>query len=125
MEMNDEELERRLRTLRPIGPPPSLRARVLTSVHAPRSQPVWTWLPALAAILAAVLLSWRTLRIYEDVGRQQIEAAEAQRQAEIDQLSRAWGDTDASRMAAEDALTALSNASHSQPHSVTAEGSIK
>jgi len=46
-------------------------------------------------------------------------------QAEIDQLSRAWGDTDASRMAAEDALTALSNASHSQPHSVTAEGSIK
>ena len=48
--MSGRDLERRLRSYRPAGPPPRLRARVVaTATVRPR---VWPWVAAAAALLA-------------------------------------------------------------------------
>jgi hypothetical protein len=46
------EIESRLRAWRPVGPPPTLRARV---VAAPESRRVWPWAAAAAALLLGTL----------------------------------------------------------------------
>jgi len=46
--MDDDRIERLLRQVRPAGPPPRLRARIMAA-RRPRS---WPWLAAAAAVLA-------------------------------------------------------------------------
>lgn len=50
--MNDSDIEDLLRKYRPVGPPPRLRARILSAQNAPR---VWPWASAAAALLASAL----------------------------------------------------------------------
>jgi hypothetical protein len=66
--MDDQDLEARLTTYRPAGPPPSLRARIVgePAAGAPvaqafrpaRPRSAWAWLPAAAAMLLAATLYW-------------------------------------------------------------------
>lgn len=123
--MDDGHLEHLLRQMRPVGPPPSLRARVLARPAAPRPRSLWIWLPAAAAMLVMALAHWRTERIYDAVAQPQLAMADAERQAEVDRLSRAWGDSEAARAAAAATLASFDAASHSPSHSVSPEGSIR
>lgn len=50
--MNDADLEHLLRSVRPAGPPPELRARILERRRPPRS---WPWLSAAAALAVAIV----------------------------------------------------------------------
>ena len=50
--MNDEEIEALLRAVRPVGPPPGLRARILAARPARRT---WPWVAAAAALLAVTV----------------------------------------------------------------------
>jgi hypothetical protein len=61
--MDDQDLEARLKTYRPAGPPAELRARVTDAGSvARRLQPSGrsglAWLPAVAAMLLAATLYW-------------------------------------------------------------------
>jgi hypothetical protein len=54
--MNDDQLEDLLRRVRPAGPPPALRSRILASRPA---RPAWPWAAAAAALLLTVVgLQW-------------------------------------------------------------------
>jgi hypothetical protein len=48
LQMNDDQIERLLRQVRPAGPPVRLRARIVAA-RRPRS---WPWIAAAAALLA-------------------------------------------------------------------------
>jgi hypothetical protein len=48
LQMNDDQIERLLRQVRPAGPPARLRARIVAA-RRPRS---WPWIAAAAALLA-------------------------------------------------------------------------
>jgi hypothetical protein len=53
-DMDDDRLEALLRQVRPSGPPPRLRARILS---APRRAPrAWPWVSAAAALLALTIM---------------------------------------------------------------------
>jgi hypothetical protein len=52
--MND--LENRLGSYRPAGPPPDLRGRILRRAQEPRRETFREWLPAIAAAAAIALL---------------------------------------------------------------------
>jgi hypothetical protein len=49
--MNDGEMEDLLRQVRPAGPPPHLRARILGTA----SRPAWPWMVAAAATLVMTI----------------------------------------------------------------------
>jgi hypothetical protein len=65
--MNDEELEELLRRVRPAGPGPELRRRIIAGGRVPRT---WPWALA-AAILLAVAVSGQFLteRTYREAAR--------------------------------------------------------
>jgi hypothetical protein len=59
--MKDQDLEALLRAHRPLGPPPELRARVVTSATMPRRPSfVLEWLPTAAALAFTMLFYWLT-----------------------------------------------------------------
>jgi hypothetical protein len=63
--MNDEQLEQRLRRVRPAGPSAELRARIMSARPAARA---WPWAVAAAALLAlAVSLQVSAGRVLEGV----------------------------------------------------------
>ena len=124
MELDDERLERRLRQLRPVGPPSSLRARVLKAPPARQSRAIWIWLPA-AAMLAIAVVSWRTQRIYSAIAQPHLAITVAEREVAIDQLSHAWGGSDASRAAAAAALAAIGEASRGRERAAATEEPVR
>ncbi|MEO8484542.1 MAG: hypothetical protein ABI634_20230 [Acidobacteriota bacterium] len=125
MDSEDERLERRLQGLQPVGPPSSLRARILASAHARPARSLWIWLPAAAALFAAALLNWRTAQEYEALSRPVIDVAEKDREHTIQQLSSTWGGTAASQAMAAAAIDAIRAAAHPHPFVVSPEGLIK
>ena len=68
--MNDDEIERRLRGTRPIGPSPELRARIFARRPQKRA---WPWAVAAAALLALTTL----LQVGATAARQGVRAAAA------------------------------------------------
>jgi hypothetical protein len=50
--MKDEEIEELLRAVRPVGPPPALRARIVAARPVRRA---WPWVAAAAALLAVTV----------------------------------------------------------------------
>jgi hypothetical protein len=65
--MNDQDLEARLTAYRPVGPPSSLRTRVVGEPAAsaagvpafrPARRSALAWLPAVAAMLLAATFYW-------------------------------------------------------------------
>jgi hypothetical protein len=64
--MKDDELEDLLRRVRPAGPPPELRARIVRSsgaISARRVQRTWPWAAAAAALLVATLALHQAARL--------------------------------------------------------------
>ena len=65
--MNDEQLDDLLRHVRPAGPPPELRARILGARRSPRA---WPWAVAAAALLALTVgLQVSTMRTSRAITR--------------------------------------------------------
>ena len=97
--MTDNELERKLRLYRPVGPPPALRSRIVNR----RSGPVIAasaWMPTAAALLAAAALYWLSAHERAIVQRNLDQAAVA-RAANIELVSRSLGGGTQSLLAAE------------------------
>ena len=87
--MNDEELERKLRRFRLVGPPPALRATIVS--HAPgRVVPASAWMPTAAALLAATALYW--LSAYERAAvRFSVDQTTVARAANVELVARILG----------------------------------
>ena len=63
--MNDDQLDDLFRRVRPAGPPPDLRARILSAQPARRA---WPWAAAAAALLAIVVgLQWSAGELRRDI----------------------------------------------------------
>lgn len=56
--MDDQNLEARLKTYRPAGPPAQLRARVVPADAGRGRRRALPWLPAVAAMLLATVFYW-------------------------------------------------------------------
>jgi predicted NAD/FAD-dependent oxidoreductase len=66
--MND--VEHRLGTCRPAGPPPDLRARILEHLEEARPATLREWLPAIAAAaVIALFLAWNH-QLHAELDRQ-------------------------------------------------------
>ncbi len=53
---HEAEIVQRLRRYRPIGPSPTLRARILAASEPPMPQRTWPWAVAAAAALLAIVV---------------------------------------------------------------------
>ncbi len=118
--MNSDETEQRLRRYRPVGPSPTLRARILAAPASPLStslsseQRAWPWaVAAAAALLAIVVLHSAStgLEVRVDVRPRQDD-----REAIVESLGNARGDdadADATRRLA--ALIVVMNEQQQQP----------
>ena len=101
-----DELEDLLRRHRPSGPPPGLRARIVSAAEEGRVQPVMAaasvrrWLPAVAAALIAVVFSMLTSGIRRDLPGQ-LESGAPSREAVVSELAASLGDGPAAREEAE------------------------
>jgi hypothetical protein len=94
--MNDEQIEGLLRTVRPAGPPPHLRARIVAS----RPSRVWPWAAAAAALFAIVTaLQYSAAGVRQDA-YSAIAAAQPGQTPEIDVLREAYGSDEAALQAA-------------------------
>jgi hypothetical protein len=85
--MNDDQIEDLLRSVRPAGPPPHLRARILAS----RPSRAWPWLAAAAALLvttAALQLSAGELR--QEI-HSAVAAAQPTEASELDAVRERFG----------------------------------
>ena len=88
--MTDDQIENLLRRVRPAGPPPELRARIL-SASPPRR--AWPWLAAAGALLMMVV----SLQSSAGQLRQQIQPqppASVSQDSEIALLQQTFGLTD-------------------------------
>ena len=75
--MKDEDLEALLRNVRPAGPSPELRARILAARSA---RPAWPWAAAAAALLMTIVgLQWSAGEL-----RQEMRPAPAAASEELD-----------------------------------------
>ena len=94
--MNDDEIEGLLRGMRPAGPPPHLRARIV----APRPARAWPWMAAAAALFAVTtILQLSAGDVLRDASSA-IAAAQHDDSAEIDVLREAYGSDQAAFQAA-------------------------
>ena len=95
----DEELEHVLRRYEPVGPPASLRMRVLGGQTSVRR--AWPWVAAAAALL--VLSVWLGSSAQRVMLRNEIafDIAADQRSLEVDALSEIVGDAENPRALAE------------------------
>jgi hypothetical protein len=85
--MSDDDILGRLRQVRPAGPPPGLRARVLGAADRRRT---WPWALAAAAVLAvAMSLQAAAGRIYQRTGELVVPATGSV--SELDALAAALG----------------------------------
>ena len=97
--MNDNELERKLRLYKPVGPPPALRSRIVND-RGGRVVAASAWMPTAAALLAAAALYW--LSAHERaVVRLNLDQAAVERAATIELVSRSLGGGTQSLLAAE------------------------
>lgn len=72
--MTDPEIEDLLRRYRPAGPPPDLRARVMTEA-APVGR-TWPWVAAAGVLLATVVgLNLATAHTYDDLRQGVLQTA--------------------------------------------------
>jgi hypothetical protein len=68
--MTDNELEDLLRRVRPAGPRPELRARIVASTAARRGKRAWPWAMAAAAMLIlTVVLQFSTAQMNRETAR--------------------------------------------------------
>jgi len=68
--MTDNELEDVLRRLRPAGPRPELRARIVASTGPRRAERAWPWgMAAAAMVLLTVTLQFSTARLNRETAR--------------------------------------------------------
>jgi hypothetical protein len=96
--MTDDDVERRLRGYRPLGPPPALRARV-TALETRRRHPLAAWL-AVAATLAAIGLHALASRTIDHVVSDADRPYAAARDRALDELTSAFGGDSSARAAA-------------------------
>ena len=61
--MRDDELEGRLRQVRPAGPPPELRARI----RSRRERAGWPWLAAAALLLLTLTLQFMGAQLRQEL----------------------------------------------------------
>ena len=87
--MNDEELEQKLRRFRLVAPPPRLRAAIVDRSGG-RVVPAVAWMPAAAALMAAMVLYW--LSAYERAAvRVMVDRASVARAANVELVARILG----------------------------------
>ena len=91
-----DELERRLRAYRPVGPPPELRERVLKT----RNRSLWEWLPAAVAAALVITFYGLSANINRELANQ-FSAAQAARTAAADALAASLGGDTLAREEAE------------------------
>ena len=108
MDGRDDELERRLREFRPVGPPEELRARVIGAASTSRRGRQWiAWWSVAAALCGALLLHWRSGQLYDRLAAAVGEDEAAIRERQIELITQAWGGTTSARVAAESALAEI------------------
>jgi hypothetical protein len=92
--MNDDQIEDLLRRVRPAGPPPRLRARIISARRpVPRA---WPWVSAAAALLVLTV----ALPLYDGRGQQALASAPSAWDAERSLLTDLFGgDREAERFA--------------------------
>jgi hypothetical protein len=87
--MNEEDVERTPRRFRLVGPPPTLRARIVKPAEG-RVVPASAWIPTAAALIAATVLYW--LSAYERaVVRVNVDQAAIARAANVELVARSLG----------------------------------
>lgn len=95
--MTDDEIEALLASVRPTGPAPELRARILARRRA--AAPAWPWLAAAAALLAAAV----GMQVLAGAERRSVASrvpAAAMEEIDADALGAAFGDDAAALHAA-------------------------
>ena len=94
--MNDEQIENLLRSVRPAGPPPDLRARIMSA----RQARAWPWAAAAAALFAvAAVLQFSARELRQDT-YSAIAAAQPGGPTEPDLLREGYGSDQAALQAA-------------------------
>lgn len=96
----DDDIERTLRRYRTADPPAGLRARVLTGAVG-RRVGFRAWLPAAAALLAAVALHALATAVHQSVARAVDVSRDAARRVVIEEMTTFLGGGDDARREAE------------------------
>jgi hypothetical protein len=97
--MNDDDLARLLRGYEPVGPPASLRARVVGKrTNARRT---WPWAAAAAALLTVSVWLGSSAESVMQRAEVNLDVAETQRALEVEALSELVGDAENPRARAE------------------------
>jgi len=96
--MNDHDIEDRLRQFQPAGPPSELRARVAgVSRETRQAGRRWIeWVPAAAAVLAAVMFYTLSAGARRDIAVR-LQAADTDRASAVSSLTDALGGGDYAR----------------------------
>jgi hypothetical protein len=97
--MNDDEIERKLRRFRIVEPPARLRAAIVDR-GSDGLIPAAAWMPAAAALMAAMVLYWLSAYDREAV-RVSVDRASVARAANVELVARILGGGPQSRSVAD------------------------